>query len=153
MDLYPIIAQAPSLPLLFLVSFLAATVLPLGSEWLLVIMVLENFPLPQTVLTATFGNYLGACTTFILGWYGSQFITRSILRMGENQVKRAEQFYRKYGIWSLLLSWAPIIGDPLCLVAGALKTGWLRFSILVFLGKFTRYATVAYLTQLVLHQS
>ncbi len=153
MDIHSIISQSPSQPLLFLISFLAATVLPLGSEWLLVLMITRNFPVVETVMTATAGNYLGACTTFFLGRYGSTFITGKILRMNDEQIGRAKRFFYKYGVWSLLLSWMPIIGDPLCLAAGTLKTGLLQFSTLVFLGKFARYATVAYLTQLVLHNT
>lgn len=136
---------APSLPLLFLISFLAATVLPLGSEWLLVLMIAQGFPPTETVIAASFGNYIGSCTTFIIGKYGSTFISKKFLRISSGQLTRSQKMYQKYGAWSLLLSWLPIIGDPLCLVAGIFKVHWLRFSMLVFIGKFCRYATVAYL--------
>jgi membrane protein YqaA with SNARE-associated domain len=145
MELLSSLAQTPSLPLLFTVSFLAATVLPLGSEWLLVLMISQGFSSSEAVIAASIGNYLGSCTTYMIGLYGSGYIIQKILRIDATQLGRAEKLYEKYGSWSLVLSWFPVVGDPLCLVAGVFKVHWLRFSLLVFLGKFSRYASVAYL--------
>jgi membrane protein YqaA with SNARE-associated domain len=131
--------------LLFLLSFLAATVLPIGSEWLLIVMILKGYSPEYTVLTASFGNYLGACSTLLIGIWGSQFCIRKILRIDDAQLIKAKKLYKKYGIWSLLLSWLPIVGDPLCLLAGIFKVNFIRFSILVYVGKFLRYATLAFL--------
>ena len=135
----------PGLPSLFFLSFLAATILPLGSEWLLIVMVLQGFSPQETVITASVGNYLGSCTTWCIGLFSSDFLVQRVLRMGKKETERAEKLFTRYGSWSLLLSWLPVIGDPLCLVAGVLRVSFLRFSLLVFLGKFCRYATLAYL--------
>lgn len=135
----------PTLPLLFSLSFLAATVLPLGSEWLLILMLVKGGQPQEIVLTATLGNYLGACTTYWLGILGSDFLISRVLRIDKSQMDKAEKMYRRYGTWSLLLSWLPIIGDPICLVGGLFRINFLHFSILVFLGKFARYATLALL--------
>jgi len=145
MELFSYIAQTPSQPLLFVISFLAATVLPLGSEWLLIVMISQGFALTETIIVASIGNYLGGCTTYMIGLYGSDYIITRFLRISPAQQERAKQFYGKYGSWSLFLSWLPVVGDPLCLIAGIFKVHWLRFSILVFLGKFSRYASVAFL--------
>jgi membrane protein YqaA with SNARE-associated domain len=131
---------------LFLVSFLASTVLPLGSEWLLVSMVLRGNDPTLSVIIATVGNYCGACTTYWIGLYGSTFLITKVLRIDGNGRKRAERLYAKYGIWSLFFSWVPIVGDPLCLIGGLLEVGFIRFSLLVFSGKLVRYAAVAFLT-------
>lgn len=147
MDIFASLAQTPGYPLLFVLSFFAATVLPLGSEWLVVVMVLQGFSVQDIVITATSGNYLGACTTFILGVWGANFLIHSLLRIDEHQLEKAQRLYEKYGSWSLLLSWLPVVGDPLCLVAGAFRVSFLRFSLLVFAGKFTRYACLAILTR------
>ncbi|MFT5699420.1 MAG: membrane protein YqaA with SNARE-associated domain [Desulforhopalus sp.] len=144
MEFFSSLANAPSLPLLFVISFLAATVVPLGSEWLLVLMIVQGFSVGETVIAASLGNYLGSCTTYMIGQYGSTFIISKLLRIDTAQLIRAKKLYAKYGKWSLLVSWLPIIGDPICLVAGIFKVNWLRFSTLVFIGKFCRYATVAY---------
>jgi membrane protein YqaA with SNARE-associated domain len=131
---------------LFLVSFLASTILPLGSEWLLVTLILNGNDPALSVIVATAGNYCGACTTYWIGIYGSSFLITRLLRIDENARKRAERFYAKYGSWSLFFSWVPIVGDPLCLVGGLLEVGFIRFSLLVSSGKLVRYVVVAFLT-------
>ncbi len=131
---------------LFMLSFLASTLLPVGSEWLLVLMLLQgNDPL-ATVAVATIGNYMGGCTTWAIGVWGGPWLVRRILRIDPVTEEAAVRFYRRYGVWSLLLSWLPIIGDPLCLAAGILNVDFTRFSILVFTGKLARYVVVAWLT-------
>ena len=134
------------LPALFLISFLAATVLPLGSEWLLVALILQSHSVENVVAVATLGNYLGACTTYAIGIWGSTFIMEKILRIDGEQFQRASRLYQRYGSWSILLSWVPIIGDPLCLVGGTLRLNFLQFSLLAFSGKLARYALIASIT-------
>ncbi len=133
---------------LFVLSFLAATVLPLGSEWLLVALVLQGLEPAQVVAVATTGNFLGACTTYALGSWGSAFLLQKVLRIGEEEIERAERFFSKYGSWALLLAWLPLVGDPLCLVAGSLRLNFIRFSCLVFIGKLGRYVFIAALTMM-----
>ena len=131
---------------LFVLSFLASSLLPVGSEWLLVLMLIKgNDPL-ATVSVATIGNYLGSCTTWAIGIWGSPLLVRRILRIDPAAEEAAVRFYRRYGVWSLLLSWMPIIGDPLCLAGGILRVDFTRFSLLVFTGKLVRYAVVSWLT-------
>ena len=132
---------------LFFLGFAAATILPLGSEWLLVSLVAQGYSVTDTVITATVGNYLGACTTYGVGLWGSDFLITKILRISEKNTRKAKIFYQKWGIWSLLLSWLPIIGDPLCLAAGAFRTRFLPFSVLVFSGKALRYLFIAMIAQ------
>lgn len=131
---------------LFLLGFLAATLLPLGSEWLLVALVLKGSDPLSAVGVATAGNSLGALTTYALGLWGGPHLLQRILRISTADRVRAEKLYVRYGIWSLLLSWLPVLGDPLCLVGGIFKVGWGRFLILVTLGKFFRYLVVALMT-------
>lgn len=133
-------------PALFLLSFLASTLLPLGSEWLLVAMLVKGHDPVATVTVATIGNYLGACTSYAIGIFGGSFLIKKLLRIGEPEQERAERFFARYGSWSLPLSWLPVIGDPLCLVAGLLNIRFLRFSAFVVAGKLLRYAAVAGLT-------
>lgn len=131
-------------PSLFLLSFFASTLLPLGSEWLVAALLVKGFaPLP-VVLTASVGNFLGACTSYFIGIYGSRFLTEKVLRMDERDCNRAERFFTRYGSWSLLFTWLPVIGDPLCLVAGILRIPFGRFALLVMAGKAARYVAVAW---------
>jgi membrane protein YqaA with SNARE-associated domain len=131
---------------LFALSFLASTLIPLGSEWLLVTMLLQRHDPYLSIAVASLGNYLGACTSYWIGLAGGPYLIRNLLRIDDVSQKRAEHLFQRYGSWSLLLSWLPVIGDPLCLAGGVLKTGFARFSLLVFSGKLGRYAVVAWLT-------
>jgi len=137
---------AYGLPALFILSFLASTMLPLGSEWLLVAMVLQKHDPLLAVMVATAGNYLGACTSYAIDIYGGDFLVKKLLRISAAERSRAERFFAKYGSWALFFSWLPIIGDPLCLAGGVLKIPFSRFSILVASGKGLRYSAVAWLT-------
>ena len=130
---------------LFLLSFLASTIIPIGSEWLLITMVIKGMNPILSVASATTGNTLGACTTYAIGIYGSEWVSRKLLRFDELSRKRAEMFYAKFGVWSLLFSWLPIVGDPLCLAGGLLRINFGVFLLLVFVGKLLRYGLLAVL--------
>lgn len=131
---------------LFLLSFLASTVVPVGSEWMLVALLLNGHSAVGTVAVATIGNTLGACTTYAIGLYGSSLLMERVLRVDPAAMQAAQRRYARYGSWSLLFSWVPVIGDPLCLVSGALKTPFTLFLVLVSAGKLARYAFVGILT-------
>jgi len=131
---------------LFLMSFLAATLLPIGSEWLLVALLLLKKDPVVAVAVASAGNYLGAVTTYGIGIYGGPFLTERVLGLDEAKTTRARHLYDRFGSYSLLFSWLPVVGDPLCLVGGLFRVKFLRFSLLVFTGKLGRYAAVAWLT-------
>jgi len=128
---------------LFSLSFLASTIVPLGSEWLLVALVVGGYDPVLSVAVATAGNTLGACTTYGIGLFGGSFLIGRILRISDEARRKAEKLYDRYGSWSLLLSWLPIVGDPLCLVGGLLRTRFGMFSILVLIGKLARYTFVS----------
>jgi membrane protein YqaA with SNARE-associated domain len=130
---------------LFLLSFIASSLLPLGSEWLLALMLLKGYPPLATILTATTGNYLGALSTYLIGFLGGEWLIIRILRISRQQQERARGFYRRYGICTLFFSWLPVIGDPLCLVGGMMRTDIRLFTILVASGKLARYAAVAWI--------
>ena len=132
-------------PGLFALGFLAATILPLGSEWLLAALLLEGADPAICVSVATAGNSLGALTTYAIGVWGGPWLIERVLRIDPVRRARAEQTYARYGIWSLLFSWLPIIGDPLCLVGGLMRVQLPRYVILVTIGKYVRYQAVALL--------
>jgi len=132
---------------LFILGFLAATLLPLGSEWLLILLLQQNeIAVYQLVLTTTLGNYLGSCANYLIGIYGSDYLIRKLLRINDKDIERAKQLYNRYGCWSLLFAWLPVVGDPLCLIGGIFKIDFRLFSILVFSGKLARYSLTAIIT-------
>jgi membrane protein YqaA with SNARE-associated domain len=132
-------------PALFVLSFLASTIIPLGSEWLLVALVVKGYSPTVSVIIATCGNTLGAFTTYWIGLYGSPFLMDKVLRISKESQQKAEHLYTRYGFWSLLFSWVPIVGDPLCLVGGVLKIRFTLFSLLVVSGKCARYIAISFL--------
>jgi membrane protein YqaA with SNARE-associated domain len=118
-------------------SFVSATILP-GSSELVLIGLLAKYPALfwQAIAVATIGNTLGGMTSYALG----RFIPNRVLEKTEG---RALAWLKKYGLWSLLLSWVPLIGDALCVCAG-----WLRFNVwasvaLMATGKLVRYWVIA----------
>jgi membrane protein YqaA with SNARE-associated domain len=136
----------PGFVTLFVVSFLASTLLPLGSEWLLVMMLASGYEPLAAVAVASAGNYLGAVTTYLIGMYGGAWLVINVLRVSPEQQVRARDHYRRYGVYSLFFSWLPIVGDPLCMVGGVLRINFWLFTLLVASGKFVRYAVTAWLT-------
>jgi membrane protein YqaA with SNARE-associated domain len=136
----------PGYAALFTVGFLASTMLPLGSEWLLVMMLANGFDPFTAVATATAGNYLGAVTTYLIGMFGGKWLISKVLRVSPEQQERARSHYRRYGAYSLFFSWLPVIGDPLCMVGGVLRINFWFFTLLVASGKLARYAATAFIT-------
>lgn len=127
--------------LLFSSSFIAATIFPGGSEALLATLVVKTpTELSLLVWVATVGNVLGAATTFGLGALAHRRQTKL-----EQKYQKAVAWCQKYGYWSLLLSWLPVVGDALCFCAGWLKLPVFLSMLLIFIGKLLRYYLVAWL--------
>ena len=132
---------------MFVLGFLASTFVPIASEWLLITLVVKGLDPVLLLICSTTGNYLGACTTYAVGYFGSDYTINKLLKIDAEKRARAEAIYKKYGAASLLFSWIPIIGDPLCLVGGLFRINFIKYSILVFTGKFIRYGVVVWMVQ------
>ena len=124
---------------LFLVSFISATLLPLGSEALLLYDLSQGFSLWLLWSVATLGNTLGAAVNYWLGMKGEAWLEKKGYLSSE-KMQKAHSRFEKWGGWVLLLSWAPVIGDPLTFIAGALRYGFAKFLLIVAFGKGVRYA-------------
>ena len=126
--------------LLFLSAFGAATLLPLQSEAVLLgLLVQDKYAVFGLILMASVGNILGSCVNWYLGLRIERFKDRKWFPVSEKNMLKAEKIYQKYGFWSLLLSWVPVIGDPITLIAGLLKEGFWRFLLMVSVAKTGRY--------------
>jgi membrane protein YqaA with SNARE-associated domain len=137
-------SQASSVAALFLSAFLSATLLPGSSEAALVALLMDEKGSPAALIAvATVGNMLGSCVNWLLGRFFAHFRDRRWFPVGLRAFERAERWYGRYGVWTLLFAWVPIIGDPLTVVAGALRTELRWFLPLVMLGKLARYVAVA----------
>lgn len=136
-----------SLAGLFAVAFVAATILPAQSEAALVglLVVGKQSPL-LLILVATAGNVLGSVTNWLLGRWIEHYRHRRWFPVGEAALDRATGWYRKWGRWSLLLSWAPVGGDALTVAAGVLREPFWSFLLLVTIAKAGRYCVLAAVT-------
>lgn len=131
---------------LFLLAFGAATLLPLQSEAALTALLLAGrHSAWSLILVATAGNVLGSAVNWVLGLYLEHFRERRWFPMSAAQLERAQRSYARYGWWSLFLSWVPIVGDPLTLIAGVMREPFARFIVVVTLAKFLRYLALAWL--------
>ena len=130
---------------LFVISFLAATLVPAQSELVLSGMILSRaYDTLLLLAVATAGNTLGSCVNWVIGRFVESFTRRPWFPISPAALERAEAWYLKWGVWSLLLSWAPVIGDALTLVAGMLRVRLLPFVLLVLLAKGGRYAVLVF---------
>ena len=132
---------------LFAISFFAATILPAQSEiGLAGLIIPADYSMTWLIIVARIGKTLGAVVKWVIGLYVNQLKDKKWFPVKPAQLDKATGWYHKYGRWSLLLSWAPFIGDPLTLAAGVLREPFWSFFILVAVAKTGRYIAVAALT-------
>ena len=131
---------------LFIISFLAATILPFSSELTLAgLMATSSYDNLFLLIIASLGNVLGSVVNWILGFYSRKLSKKKWFPFKDEQIERSSKWFNKFGRWSLLFVWVPIIGDPLTLAAGLLRVKFIEFLILVTIGKVSRYLAVFYL--------
>ena len=131
---------------LFAISFLAATILPFSSELTLAgLVTTSNYDNLLLLIVASLGNVLGSVVNWILGFYSRNLSTKRWFPFKDKQIEKSSNWFNRFGRWSLLFAWVPIIGDPLTLVAGLLRVKFVEFLILVTIGKVSRYLIIFYL--------
>ena len=132
-----------ALLLLFLSAFGAATLLPLQSEAVLLGLLMQGSHTAGMLITAaSLGNILGSCVNWWLGLKIEHYKDKKWFPVSPGKMQQAQGIYRKYGFWSLLLSWVPVIGDPITLIAGLLKESFPRFLLMVSIAKIGRYLCI-----------
>ena len=129
---------------LFFSALISSTLFPGGSEALLLYRLHDGGDAVSLVLIATAGNALGSLITYGMGRLGNEAVHRHVLRMSEASLARAERWFARFGTPALLFAWLPVVGDPLCLVAGLLRCHAGLFLLLVTLGKLARYTILAW---------
>lgn len=129
---------------LFTSAFLAATLLPAVSEAVLAGLLLDR-PSDAVLLVAiaSAGNVLGAMVNWVLGRFFSELRYKKWFPISPDKFDKAIGWYERWGYWSLLMAWAPIIGDPLTVIAGVLRCRLVVFIFFVTIGKTLRYILVA----------
>lgn len=124
-------------------AFLAATILPLSSELVLSTLLIAGKNPLALIIVATVGNVAGSVVNYIIGRWGADTILHRWFHLSQKQTDKAEQYFNRYGRWSLLFAWLPIIGDPLTFIAGVLRINFGLFLILVTIGKLGRYWVIS----------
>jgi len=124
--------------IIFFSAFGAATILPIYSEATVVYYLNSGYSKLLILLSAGLGNSLGSILNYYLGKNGIEYLLNKGY-VKENSLKRAEIIFKKFGGFALLLSWAPVIGDPLTFIAGSLHYDIKKFVIIVAFAKFVRY--------------
>lgn len=132
--------------ILFLAALIVATILPMQSEAVLVGLLLADYSPWLLIAVASVGNVLGSVVNWLIGRGLERFRGRPWFPMNEAKLERAQRWYSRYGKWSLLLSWAPIVGDPLTVMAGVLREPFRTFLLFVAIAKTGRYIILAALT-------
>lgn len=128
---------------LFLGCFLSATIIPFSSEALVTGALLLDYSPWTVILVATLGNTLGGMTCYLLGWLCKWSWIEKYLKIKEENLEKAHQKVEKYGSFAALLTWIPIIGDPIALAMGLMRTRVIPTTLLMFIGKGLRYMVVA----------
>ncbi|MBL3520228.1 DedA family protein [Arcobacter lanthieri] len=128
--------------ILFFSAFLSATLLPLGSEALLIYNILERYNLFLLLFFATLGNSLGSVLNYYLGLKGEEYLVNKKF-VNEKHINFSKKYFDKYGAICILFAWLPIIGDPITFVAGVLKYNFKLFLVLVIISKLGRYLFIA----------
>ena len=136
----------PALAGLALSAFLAATFLPGTTEVVLVGLIAAADIEPWLLVgVASFFNVLGSAVNFAIGWHLERFGNSRFMPVSAERLARAQGWYRRYGLWSLLLSWVPVVGDAFPVVAGLMRANpWIAF-LLIAIGKTARFVAIVYL--------
>ena len=129
---------------LFVVAFAAATILPISSEAVLSALVAsDGFDLSLMIAIASLGNTIGACVSWALGRYCLRWQEKRWFPISTAGLERGTKWFRRYGLFALLFSWVPIVGDPLTVVASIFRVRFFWFLLIVAAGKTARYIVVA----------
>ena len=128
---------------IFAAAFVSATLLPTASEILLLKMAMSGHSdILLLLIFASFGNILGSAVNWALGFFSSQLANKRWFPMRASSLAIASNWFNKFGIWALIFSWVPFVGDPLTFLAGVLRVHFFKFIILVSIGKIFRYVLV-----------
>ena len=129
---------------LFISSFLSSTILPGHSELILTTFIFfKKYPIIDLIFFASIGNILGSILNWCIGYYFTSLKNRKWFPINKSQLTRASSWFLKYGKWTLCLSWVPLIGDPLTIIAGIFRVPIYTFILIVSLAKTMRYVFIS----------
>ncbi len=128
---------------LFIFCLSLGTFFPFASEsYLASLLISEKYNVILLLVFASLGNILGSVISWLFGYFMNYFIQKPWFPLNKYLFQKASNIFKKYGKWSLLLSWVPIIGDPIAFAAGTLRYNFTLFIIFISIGKFGRYLLI-----------
>lgn len=130
---------------LFIGTFLAATLIPFPSELTVIAAYEVGLPVTQVLIVATVGNLLGGLTNYFIGYYSHSDKLIKRFRLNQTKIDNWEQRLGKWGIYLGLISWVPIVGDPMVAVLGFFRVKFIPLALMMLIGKFGRYAVLTLL--------
>lgn len=130
---------------LFLACLLSATIVPFSSEAIVAGALALNYPSFLIVVVATLGNTTGGMISFYMGWLCKWEWLERWFHVGREKVERFRSHLDRYGVWAALLTWLPIVGDPLAIAMGFMRLNPWWTMLIMFCGKFLRYLATTYL--------
>jgi membrane protein YqaA with SNARE-associated domain len=135
---------------LFLISFLASTIIPLSSDTVLVALIYMDFNVWTCILIATVGNFLGGLTTYGLGYLGKWKWVEKYFKKSKEQIAVFQHKVKRFGIIAAAFSWLPFIGDMIALSLGFLRIKPLPVFIMMLIGRLARFVVVGLLAEKIL---
>lgn len=135
---------------LFVWSVLASTIIPIGSEGVMAVLVAKDYNSVGIAFVTAIGNLLGGCTCYWLGSLGRHDVIEKYLKITKERMAKYDVLFDKYGIVLLLFSWLPIMGDIIIVCSGMLKYDFRHFIGYVFVGKFSRHLVFVFMLSLVM---
>ena len=142
MNDYSAFALSLGYPGVFLVSFVASTLIPFSNEIVVMAMPALGYQTWAIVVWATAGDYLGSLTNYWVGVKGTDFFFSRWVKIKPERWQQAERLFQRWGNWILFFDWLPFVGDPLAVVAGVFKVDWRVFSFWVITGKALRFVVL-----------
>lgn len=134
-------------PGLFVIGFIAGSILPLSSEAALSTVMALGWPTWPCILIIFLGNWCGACTNYFIGRFGKMEWIEKYLRIKRSKIEQAQRFLHGKGIWLAAVSFFPFLGNALVVAFGISRTPFWKVGGLMFVGRFLRYVGWMYLTQ------
>ncbi len=127
---------------MFFSAFLAATVLPFSSDIIYGLMLLNQYDPFWTTVMASLGNSLGGMSSYFLGYFGYWVFIEKYLQVKKAKVEAWQEKVARFGSWPALITWLPVIGDPIAIALGFFKLNVYKVAVLMLIGKSLRYITI-----------
>ncbi|NRA13364.1 MAG: DedA family protein [Crocinitomicaceae bacterium] len=130
---------------LFLATFFAATIVPFPSEVTVIGAYSAGMSVAPVLIIATLGNLLGGLTNYFIGYYSHSDYIIKRFKLNEKRIDKWEIRFGKWGAYLGLISWVPIVGDPMVAVLGFFRVKFISLAIMMLIGKFARYLVLTWI--------